>query len=127
MKFLFDFRVPENLDRLLLTLCELNLPSVRFSGLHNGMILRTSLQRKKFTAICCALHKNELHTSILNSGYLLSGTCRQKLSFFYPDFLAFRSVLFLQQTSLSQTVSELGSHHRYINIEWIYKECKAWF
>jgi len=95
MKFLFDFRVPENLDRLLLTLCELNLPSVRFSGLHNGMILRTSLQRKKFTAICCALHKNELHTSILNSGYLLSGTCRQKLSVFFTQiFLHFGQFYF---------------------------------
>jgi len=28
---------------------------------------------------------------------------------------------------LKQTVSELDSHHRYINIEWISKECKAWF
>jgi len=43
---------------------------------------------------------------------------------FEPDFFAFRSVLLLQQTSLLQTVSELD---RYINIEWIYKECKAWF
>jgi len=55
----------------------------------------------KFTAVCCAVHRNELHTGILNSGYSLSGTCGQKLSvewrwlkFFYPVFLAFRSVFF---------------------------------
>ena len=86
MKFLFDFVVPENLDSMLLKLCELILPSVRFSGLHDGLILRTSLQRKKFTAICCALHRNELHSSILNSGYLLSGTCRQSLCVFLTRF-----------------------------------------
>jgi len=42
--------------------------------------------------------------------------CRVALSkvCFEPDFFAFRSVLFLQQTSLLQTVSELD---RYINIE----------
>ena len=39
-------------------------------------------REKKFTALCCALHENELHTGIFNSGYLLSGTCRQKLSVF---------------------------------------------
>jgi len=50
MKFLFDFLVPENLDSMLLKLCKLILPSVHFSGLHDGLILRTSLQRKQFTA-----------------------------------------------------------------------------
>ena len=86
MKFLFDFRVPENLDSMLLKPCELILPSVRFSGLHDGLILRTSLQRKKFTAICFTLHRNELHTGILNSGYLPSGTCRENLNVFLPRF-----------------------------------------
>ena len=47
MKFLFDFLVPENLDSMLLKLCEIILPSVHLSGLHDGLILRTSLQRKK--------------------------------------------------------------------------------
>jgi len=47
IKFLFKFVVPENLDSMLLKLCELILPSVHFSGLHDGLILRTSLQRKK--------------------------------------------------------------------------------
>ena len=69
MKSLFDFLVPENLDSMSLKLCELILPSVHFSGLRGGLILRTSLQRKKFTEICCAIHRNELHTGILNSGY----------------------------------------------------------
>jgi len=78
MKFLFDFLVPENLDSMLLKLCELILPSVNFSGLHGGLILRTSLQGKKFTAICCSVHRNKLHTGILNSACSLSGTCSQK-------------------------------------------------
>ena len=37
-------------------------------------------REKKFTEICCAVHRNELYTGILNFGFLLSGTCRQKLS-----------------------------------------------
>jgi len=44
MKFLFDFLDPENLDSMSLKLCELILPSVLFSGLHGGLILRTSSQ-----------------------------------------------------------------------------------
>ena len=67
MKFLFDFLVPENLDSMLLQLCEVILPTVHFSGVHDGLILRTSLQRKNFAAICYALHRNELYTGILNS------------------------------------------------------------
>jgi len=47
MKFLFDCLVPENLDSMLLKLCELIRTSVYFSGLRVGLILRTSLQRKK--------------------------------------------------------------------------------
>ena len=47
IKFLFYFVVPENLDSMLLKLRELILPSVHFSGLHDGVILRTSLQIKK--------------------------------------------------------------------------------
>jgi len=43
---LFVFLVTENLDSMLLKLYELILPSVRFSGLHDGLISRTSLQRK---------------------------------------------------------------------------------
>jgi len=95
MKFLFDFLVPGNLVSTLLKPCKLILPSVRFSGLHDGLILRTSLQKKEFTAICCALHRNELHTGILNSGYLLSRTCRQKLSVFSTQiFLHFDQFYF---------------------------------
>ena len=37
-------------------------------------------REKTFTAICCAIHRNELYTGIINFGFLLSGTCRQKLS-----------------------------------------------
>jgi len=53
IKFLFDFLVPENLDSTLLKLCELILASVYFSGLHDGLILRTSLRRKN-------IHRNML-------------------------------------------------------------------
>jgi len=61
-KFLFDFLVPENLDNSLLKLCELILPSVHFSGLHNSLILGSSQQRKKsqqyvvlYTEMSCVL------------------------------------------------------------------------
>jgi len=40
-KFIFSFLVPENLDTMLLKLCELILPSVHFAGLRGGLILRT--------------------------------------------------------------------------------------
>jgi len=49
-----------------------NVSQVWFYELHN--------RAKKVTPIYCAIHRNELHTGILNSGYLLSGTCGQKLS-----------------------------------------------
>jgi len=42
-------------------------------------------------------------------------------------FFESQSVSFLQQTSLWQTVGELDSRIDFINDEWIYKECKAWF
>ena len=70
IKCLFAFLVPKNLESTLLKLWELILPSFHFSGLHDGLILRTSLQRKNFTAICCAIHRNELYTGLLNFGYL---------------------------------------------------------
>jgi len=35
------------IDSTLLTLCKLILPSVHFSGLHDDLILRSSLQRRK--------------------------------------------------------------------------------
>jgi len=41
-----------------------------FSALHDGLILRISLQRKKFTAICCAVHGNELYTGLWYFRYL---------------------------------------------------------
>jgi len=59
MKFLFDFLVPENLDSMLLKLCELILPSV--SELHDGFILRTSSQRKIHSNILCYAQKRVIH------------------------------------------------------------------
>jgi len=47
INFMFDFVVPENLDNTLLLLCKLILPNVHFLGLHDGLILRTSIQRRK--------------------------------------------------------------------------------
>ena len=47
MEFLFDFVVTENLDSMLLKLCELILPSVHFSGLRGGMILYELHYREK--------------------------------------------------------------------------------
>jgi len=47
IKFLFDFVVLENLDNTLLLLWKLIIPKVHFLGLHDGLILRTSLQRRK--------------------------------------------------------------------------------
>jgi len=33
---------------------------INSSGLHDGLALRTSLQRKKLTAICCAIQYTEM-------------------------------------------------------------------
>jgi len=95
LKFLFDFLVPENLDNKLLKKCELILPRVHFSGLRGGLILRTSLQRKKITTICCPIHRNELYTGSLNSVYSLSGTCPQKLSVEWHYLKFFLTQIFL--------------------------------
>jgi len=60
-------------------MCELILPSFHFPGLHYGLILRTSLQRNKIrSSICGTVHRNELYTALLYSGYLLPGTCCRK-------------------------------------------------
>jgi len=62
MKFFFDFPIPENLDNMLLKLCELIIPSVYFSGLHDGLILRTSSQRKKIHSnMLCYTQKWNIH------------------------------------------------------------------
>jgi len=135
IKFLFDFLDPENLDSMLLKLCEVILPNVHFSVLHDGLILRTSWQRKKFHSnMLCFPQKWVIHWYfkfwIFAFWNLLTKIkCRVALTkvIFDLDFLAFRSVLFLQQTSLWQTVNQLNSHHWSINIEWVCKECKAWF
>jgi len=50
INFLFDFGVTKNLDNTLLYLdiaVRINSPKGSFLGLHDGLILRTSLQRKK--------------------------------------------------------------------------------
>ena len=44
--------------------------------IHDGLILRTSLQRKNVTAICRAIYRNELYTGPLNCGYFLEPVAR---------------------------------------------------
>jgi len=65
------------LDSMLLKLCELSLPSVNFSGSHDGLILRNSLQKKNSQQhVVLYTGMIELYTGILNSWFLLSETCR---------------------------------------------------
>jgi len=52
-------------------------------------------REKRFIAICCALHRNELYTGPLNSGYLLAGACRQKLNVEWHWLKFFLSQIFL--------------------------------
>jgi len=60
---LFDFLAPENLDStLFLKLCEVIRPSVHFSGLHDGLNIRTSLQRKRIQSnMLCSPQKWVIH------------------------------------------------------------------
>jgi len=60
-KFLYNFAVPENLDSTLLELCKLILPSVHFSRLHDGLILRTLLQRKNHSNMLAYTRKWVIH------------------------------------------------------------------
>ena len=55
--------------------------------------------------------------------------CRVALTkvYFDPDFLAFRSVYFLQQTRLWQTVNQLNSHHSYITLNGFTRNAKHGF
>ena len=99
----------------LLKLCKLILPSVHFTGLHVGLILRTSSQRKNIHSnMLCCTRKLVIHWYF-------------KFCVFAFWFFCISISLFLHQTTLQQTVRELDSHNRYTNIVWIYKECKAWF
>jgi len=95
---------------MLLKLRKFILPSVHFSGLRDGLIYELHYTEKKFTALCCAVHRNESYTGILTSGYLLSGTCRQKLSvewaltkvFFIQIFLHFGQFYFYSRQVCSK-------------------------
>jgi len=60
---------------MLLKLSELILPSFHLSGLRGGLILRTSLQRKKIH-INMLCYTQMSYTGILHSAYSVSGTCR---------------------------------------------------
>jgi len=65
------FSSPRKSGQLVVKALRINSPKHSFLGLHDGLILGTSLQRKKVTAICRAIYGNELRAGILNSGYLL--------------------------------------------------------
>jgi len=104
---MFDFLVLDNLDSTLLKLCKLILPSVHFSGLHDGLILRTSLQWKKiYSNMLCYTQKWVIHGYFkfwVFTFWNLSPKIKCGVAFtkvFLSNFFAFRSVLFLQQTCL---------------------------
>ena len=102
-KLLFDFLVPENPDSTLLKMCELFLPSVHFSRLHDGPILWTSLQRNKILSnmMCYRLmQKWVVHWSFIFWGFtfwnlLPEINCRAALTkvFLGPIFLHFGSLI----------------------------------
>ena len=74
---MFDFLVPKNLDSTLLKLCELFLPSAPFSGLHDGLTLQTTSQRKKIhNNMLCYRQKWVVHWSFK----IWAFTCCLKLS-----------------------------------------------
>jgi len=79
-KFLFDFLVLENLDSTLLDV-QMNSPKCSFFRVAQWFdFTNFIIEKKNFSAICRAVHRNELYTGLLYSGYLLSGTCCQKLT-----------------------------------------------
>jgi len=53
---MFDFLGPENLDCMLLKLCELILPSVHFSGVHDGFT-NFIAEKKSHSNIFCSTQK----------------------------------------------------------------------
>ena len=54
----------------------------------------------KFVAICHAVRRNELYTGLLYSGYVLSGTCWQKLTVEWHWLKFFRARFFCISASL---------------------------
>jgi len=80
LKFLFDLLVPENLDSTFVKALQINSPKCSFFKVARWFDFTNFITEQKITATCCAIRRNGLYTGILNSGYLLSGTCRQKLS-----------------------------------------------
>ena len=77
-KFSFDFLLstPRKSGQLVVKAVRINAPKCLFLGSHVGLILRTFFQRQKITAICRAVYRNELYTSILNSGNFLEPVAR---------------------------------------------------
>jgi len=99
---MFDFLVLDNLDSTLLKLCKLILPSVPFSGLHDGLILRTSLRWKNIHSnTLCYTQKWVIHWyfkfwvfAFWNlSPKIKCGVAVTKV-FFYPNFLHFGQFYF---------------------------------
>jgi len=64
MKFLFDFVVPQNLDSMLLKLCEFSKVFI-FQGCTMICFYKLHYREKQCTARCCALHRNEFYAGIL--------------------------------------------------------------
>jgi len=120
-KFLFDFLVPKNLDSTLLKLCDLILPGVHFSGMHDGLVLRTSLQRiKNHSTMLCYIQKWVVHWSFKFWVF----TCCHKLSvewhwikfFWIPIFLHFGKFNFYSSHVCATRLVNCTAITEYINI-----------
>jgi len=58
---------------------QIHSPKCSFFRVARWFDITNFIIEKKITKIC-AVHRNELYTGLLNSSYLLSATCRQKLN-----------------------------------------------
>jgi len=72
--------VPENLDSTFVKAVQINSPKCSFFKVARWFDFTNFITEKKIAAIYCTIRRNGLYTGIVNSGYLLCGTCRQKLS-----------------------------------------------
>jgi len=116
-------------------MCQSILPSVHFSGMYDGLILRASLQRNKIRSnMLCCTQKWVLHRSFIFWvspfwNLLPVINCRVVLTkvFLEPDCLHFGQFNFCNSQVCDKRLVNWTAITDYINIEWIYKECKAWF
>ena len=86
---------PRKSGQYVVKAAQINSPKLSFFKVGRWFDFTNFITEKKITAICWPTRGNGLYTGILNSGYLLFETCRQKLSVQWQWLKFYLSKMFL--------------------------------